>query len=250
MHIFIDCIPSKEYPWDHTPVSSTRNEAPLSLCHVCSSWRRIALQTPGLWTSLVMEVSPEDTMVVPERHSQVTSFWFSQAGHYLVDLEIGIKDQIVSNERFSTKFMIQLVLPRAKRIRSLHLSFDTLDEILYFLQYQDDNHHDHVWSFPNLEYLTLDLVTGRSVGTDMLTALQFLPKLHTVEIRPVIMYRQLDIRLPWSQLTSLTIQELPEAPFRVLMTQCLTLETGYFSIDVRSDNNLPTVEVTLERWQV
>jgi len=193
-----------------------------------------------------MEVSPYDTLVVPERHSQVASFWFSQARRHLIDLEIGTKSDLIGSDEdpidFSVNFMIQLVLPRAERIRSLHLSFGEFDDIILFLQYQDDDHPYHVWSFPNLEYLTIDLRFGNLAGEESLRALQFMPKLHTVDLRVSsgIEHNELDIHLPWSQLTSLTIQVLPECPFRVLMTQCLALETGYFSIEIDPGNGLPT----------
>jgi len=48
--------------------------------------------------------------------------------------------------------MIQLVLPRAEGIRSLGLSFMDFNDLCCFLQYR---YWDLVWSFPNLEYLTL-----------------------------------------------------------------------------------------------
>lgn len=35
-----------------------------------------------------MEVSHEETRLVPKRHSQAASYWFPQAGYHLIDLEI------------------------------------------------------------------------------------------------------------------------------------------------------------------
>jgi len=252
VQIFWFCLPLQGLsdPWDLTP-SACRNQAPLSLCHVCSSWRRIAMETPALWISLAMEVSLEDTLVVPERHGQVASFWISQAGCRLVDLWITSRSTADDDfEKFSTNFMIQVVRPRAERIRSLHLSFNTIYDLLCLLQYQDheDTLPHHVWSFPSLEYLIIDLYSFPSTARTMLTALQSMPKLHTVELSHVIVVNELIIQLPWAQLTSLTIYLIPESVFRVLMTQCPALETVHFSVrDRYFDEELLVVNVTLTR---
>lgn len=86
--IFLFCLIPKTLPLSSLP-SVCSSRAPLLLCHVCSSWRRVALQTPALWTTFTIEVFPEDTLVVPERHSEAASCWFSRSKCHLIDLEIG-----------------------------------------------------------------------------------------------------------------------------------------------------------------
>ncbi|KAJ7452122.1 hypothetical protein B0H11DRAFT_2074381 [Mycena galericulata] len=44
--IFIACLPT-----DHNSVMA-ESDAPLLLCHICSTWRSLALSTPQLWASL------------------------------------------------------------------------------------------------------------------------------------------------------------------------------------------------------
>jgi len=197
-----------------------------------------------------MRVSLEDSLVVPERHSQAASHWFSDTGCRLIDLKLSspiICDH--PDEIFSANFMIQVVRPRAERIRSLNLTFTDVYDICCFLHYQgdEDTIPQHVWSFPNLEFLTLSFFTYRAEVTK-LTAFQFMPKLHTVELYNAFSSNEPNINLPWAQLTSLTIQPIPESLFRIVIPQCSALETGCFSINGRdSDEELPIVNLTLTR---
>ena len=253
IEIFLFYLPPGRTLGRSLRVSASRRQAPLLLCHVCSSWRRIALQTPALWACLIMEVSGEDTQEVPERHSQVASHWFSQAGRHLVNLEI--VDDIDHNGpsgRYSANFMMQLVRPHVEKIRSLRLSFWDNYDICCLLQHQDDDGSfvEQVWSFPNLEYLTLELNTFRVEGA-VVTAFRSMPKLRTfvLEVRnDTILSNQLNIHLPWSQLTSSTIDGIDQFAFRILITQCLVLETGCFGITGRAEEEPPTVDIlTLTR---
>ena len=250
--IFLFCLPvlSDSDRWTVTP-SASQDQAPLLLCHVCSLWRRIALQTPALWTSLIMELSLGDSLVVLERQSQVTPFWIAQAGGHLVDLWIVTSiDADDVDKKYSSNFMIQVVHPRAERIRSLRISSRDVYDICCLLQYQhdEDTLPHHVWSFPKLEYLTLDLEEYPD-DDPVLTALHSLPKLHTVVLNNVIDFYKLNIHLPWAQLTSLTIDDIPESLFRVLMAQCPALAAGRFYFRDRDSDalELPIVDVTLTR---
>ena len=245
-YIFLLCLPIKTSGF---PTLASPKEAPLSICHVSSSWRQVALQTSALWTSLVMKVSPEDSLLVPERYSQVTSFWFSQAGNRLIDLGVTCGDPIAGDGRFSANFMILLVQPREERIRSLYLSLEDFGDLCDFLQYQDeeDTVSPHIWNFPNLEYLTLGFSFYFPEHT-VLSVFQSMPKLHIVTINDVTFSTELEIHLPWAQLTSLTIHTISETLFRILHTKCPALETGCFTIDdMNFDAELPTIDVTLTR---
>ena len=152
--------------------------------------------------------------------------------------------------------MMQVVRPHAEKIRSLHLSFGDNYDICCLLQHQDDEGSfvERVWSFPNLEYLTLKL-NALHVDSAVVTAFQSVPKLHTfvLEVNDTILPNQLNIYLPWSQLTSLTISYIDQSGFRTLITQCLALENGRFGIggsaeefsivDITTLRRLTTLEV-------
>ncbi|KAF8968576.1 hypothetical protein BDZ97DRAFT_1799095, partial [Flammula alnicola] len=47
-NIFLECLPKE--PLDQKQPDATR--APMLICHVCSSWRLVALTTPQLWAHI------------------------------------------------------------------------------------------------------------------------------------------------------------------------------------------------------
>ncbi|KAJ7675222.1 hypothetical protein B0H17DRAFT_946181, partial [Mycena rosella] len=51
--IFVACLPSHRNP------IIASDESPLLLCQICSAWRRLALSTPRLWTSVHVVVPNE-----------------------------------------------------------------------------------------------------------------------------------------------------------------------------------------------
>jgi len=174
-----------------------------------------------------------------------------QAGCHLVDLFITSPVNRAEFKEFSSNFMIQVIRPRAEGIRSLYLSFEGVYDLCCLLQYQDDEYTlpHHVWSFPNLEYLTFDLYDYPDDDT-MLTALQSMPKLHTVVVNNLNITGELIGQLPWAQLTSLEFNAIPASLFGVLMTQCPALETGGFGVrDRNGEEDLlrPIVDVSLTR---
>jgi len=255
--IFLFCLVPKTGPLS-TPPSVCSSQAPLLLCHVCSSWRQLALQTPALWTSLTIKVLPEDTLVVAERHSESASCWFSRSKSHLIELEIGQYAYLQLEEYediYSANFMIELVRPQAERIRSLCLSFQDFHDLCCVLQYQDreESLPHHAWSFPNLEYLTLNLHpydtdNDGGSGNRVLTALESMPKLRTVVLNYVTMSNEPNINLPWAQLTCLVMENVTESLWRILLTQCPALETGCFAYAERDpEETLPTVDVILKR---
>jgi len=149
---------------------------------------------------LIMQVSLEHSLLVPERYSQAASHWFPRAGRHVIDLEIIRRRNGNHTDRFSANFIIQLVWPRVERTRSLSLSLPGVDTMCDFLCHQDDEgiiSSNHVWSFPNLENLTLTLNSYHGRGAD-LPALRSLPKLRAVELNDVFSSDQLDIYLSWA----------------------------------------------------
>ncbi|KAF8351023.1 hypothetical protein F5887DRAFT_851114, partial [Amanita rubescens] len=49
--IFVQCLPKIE-PWSSIKGLSTKDVAPLLLCRICSSWRKLVLSVPRLWQRL------------------------------------------------------------------------------------------------------------------------------------------------------------------------------------------------------
>ena len=80
--IFSNCVPDKT----NVPIFS-RNNAPLLLCRVCSSWRELALATPKMWT--VVGIIIRDPDADPSTYSQVINTWLKRSGTLPLTLYLG-----------------------------------------------------------------------------------------------------------------------------------------------------------------
>lgn len=76
--IFVHCIPDGQFPLPY------RTEAPLSLTHVSSLWRSLAISTPDLWTGL--HINYKD----PAEDIPATETWLSRSGDKPLSLSIAI----------------------------------------------------------------------------------------------------------------------------------------------------------------
>ncbi|KAJ7129083.1 hypothetical protein C8R46DRAFT_682954 [Mycena filopes] len=82
--IFLACIVPLPWRWHHPGMSTKK--APLLLCQICSTWRRVALSTPRLWSSLHINVLGNSKMA--ELASAATT-WLSRSG--ILPLSISVE---------------------------------------------------------------------------------------------------------------------------------------------------------------
>ncbi|KAJ7807114.1 hypothetical protein B0H13DRAFT_590108 [Mycena leptocephala] len=126
--IFIACVSSTS---NATLDSET---APLLLCQVCSAWRRVALSTPQLWTSLhIPLLSTSKTQDLAD----IASCWLSRSGVLPLSISLIYTDvheqsdepdlsPLASLAKFSLRWKsINMVLPTFRSFESIsHLSSD------------------------------------------------------------------------------------------------------------------------------
>ncbi|KAJ7639373.1 hypothetical protein FB45DRAFT_788125 [Roridomyces roridus] len=182
--IFIHCLPTKP----SGPDSVNVREAPLLLMQVCSRWREIAVSTPELWTSLVI-----DANLRSDHTSDITTTWLQRSRSYpLSRMKIvgpieQVKDFTVLTETFRR---------HARLFRSLELnlpcdSFNKLDA--------------HRLDFPLLRELSIlasaPPADADSLDTniDMFSSVPLLEQLHMYILIPPVF-----VGLPWGQLRSFT----------------------------------------------
>ncbi|KIM47658.1 hypothetical protein M413DRAFT_206149 [Hebeloma cylindrosporum] len=108
------------YPTDLPPTG--RNINPLALCHTCSRWRRIALNTPELWTDVVFRygrgLDPYTTLDLVEE-------WYTRSGPS-TSLSLGFSPWTYHTYRSDHEEIMQavlhrLVVPYVHRFRHLKL---------------------------------------------------------------------------------------------------------------------------------
>lgn len=93
-HIFILCLP--KYPLRHPQPDLA--QAPLLLCHVCSMWRTISLNTPQLWNNFhhrlpLPRVLPSDSFLKSIRPSSLDfmEWWSKNVRGHSLSLRLALK---------------------------------------------------------------------------------------------------------------------------------------------------------------
>ncbi|PFH46871.1 hypothetical protein AMATHDRAFT_50728 [Amanita thiersii Skay4041] len=201
-HIFTFCV-SETTDLSLLPGSQQLPDEVI-LTHVCSSWRRIALSTPSLWSNILVSISDEISLFMAKE-------WVHRAGQALITMNLNLE----YIESTSYEFVVrELMYDRRFNLLILALSSLQLSEL-----------HNKLQNIKRLHIESLDLVVQvcHSHGQSSLPSLELgqsqCAHLHTVhlsshfglEINPRM------FSLPWNQLRDLKV-----GPF-VTVSQCLEL---------------------------
>ncbi|KAJ7099546.1 hypothetical protein B0H15DRAFT_820658 [Mycena belliarum] len=104
--IFQMCLPDTDY------VSPNTFQAPLLLCQVCGSWRKVALFTPSLWSSLSIRLARR-----PGLWKDFLDSWLGRSGGRPISLSItGFSQSYHFDEH-----ILKLVVKHSKRWQRLRL---------------------------------------------------------------------------------------------------------------------------------
>ncbi|KAJ7149637.1 hypothetical protein C8R46DRAFT_1358706 [Mycena filopes] len=153
--------------------------SPTLLTQVCRAWRAIALDTPKFWKAMLLM---EDTW---ERQSQIFDLWVDRSRSYPLSIEIAHRHQ----EDVSS--VLTRVLQHASRLEQLKASLPvhSMLKAPHFL--------------PILRHLDLSL--NSSPVPQEILMFSDAPQLQTVTLTDAA---ALGVVLPWSQLTSVTLNAL------------------------------------------
>lgn len=175
------------------------------------------MQTPRLWTTLVIGASPDDIRADRPRLRDAMAYWCvrADAQNTRMDLRVEVTD-LSSSLRLdrdldfpsSASFMSSLLRPWVDRIRRPHLIvFDIRDvRDLFSLEgskCEEEEKEGRVWTFANLEWLVIELEASFPHDPCVLTAFQFATQLRTASIQNGMAEEFINIILPWRHLTSL-----------------------------------------------
>jgi hypothetical protein len=220
------CLPEQCRP--------TSKQAPLLLCQISSAWRQIALGMPHLWSNLY--ISKQDFTSRPSNHhspASVAKQWLSRSG---ISAPLSLRLDYI--DRSSLAPLIQEVLiPYAHRYSNLilhgHSSISNRTcSLTPFLEMPPGR-------VDQLESLILSLddeVEGP------VTVFETAPRLRRASLTCVTFDGQVSIsvRLPWAQLTHLTLSEfLLPTVWVIIMTQCIKLQKGVFNITMLHASDEP-----------
>lgn len=254
VHIFQLCIPTN---LKLVYIKPALTEAPLLLCWICSQWRDIAMGTPQLWNCLSLHTPQDKDITLLE---EITNHWFQRAGTTPLSLKIDTIDShklphdsnYYENPQVNELFHLVLLPPHVRQIRELILSFRHFAEVPALFS-QDVDHFQNTQMPTPLHYERLEIlhIYLHEWPEDGYPDLMFqpAPSLRKVDLYHVTPPGSLNILLPWSQLTVLTIGDVGEQALMSLLAQCTNLEEGRFtlyeaSLDDRAEVS-PIVDVVL-----
>ncbi|KAF5378867.1 hypothetical protein D9615_006926 [Tricholomella constricta] len=237
--IFLACLPAELedcYP--------DQSQAPLLLCQVSSQWRTLALHTPRLWSNLVIDLCEKATSVVAlKRCTRLTKTWLRRSGSH-VPISLYFKSHSRSSDENSVieAFMTSVVVPRLHRFRELLL------DITVHGGYMPSILSHKPALFERMERFAL--ITNYMARWDInaiTLSLMSAKRLHTVNLYDVLCDAPtIPLAIPWGQLTSLKTGVVYPGPLVVILSQCINLEHGDFSV-YNPSFPIPALDVIMPR---
>ncbi|KAK6977978.1 F-box domain-containing protein [Favolaschia claudopus] len=178
--VFLHFLPP--YP---DPPSFTGLHSPICLTHVCTQWRKIALSTPRLWRAIALG---DHSWPAPEGGTALAELWLERSGD--LPLSIHVADyQDYSNGLPSTIF--SPLLPHRDRWERLILTICETTNILAIDGPMPLLHTLHI------------LLAEQGLSNPL--SIHDVPCLRTLVLDD---FGTPSVNLPWSQLTSLTLQSI------------------------------------------
>lgn len=223
---FLHCLPLLAYPHHVRPFANAstrlqvRDTGPvlLKLSQVCLSWRDIINKTPTLWAALTLFSLHSPLGAIAPRDVVRTTTWLARARDCPLTLIMHTQDSCAwRRRRFFNTFRRS-----ALRMRVLELDMTRRDLKVMAV----------ATSFPALEQLALR-VTDYYYSTPKAPIQVFAPLLREVvlyELKP-----ELEVVLPWTQLTKLTAAQYTMAACFTILSLTPNLTECRLSVYSRMD---------------
>lgn len=198
-----------EDPPHHLAMKAT--DAPVLLTQVCRSWREIAIQTPQLWTSLLLfrtRRAPEDPLAktaYDECLLGLLSMWIQRSGRMPLSFRWNDVFMCYGSPYHSEddKLMLQILRPAMQRVKFLYLYGPVLRASNLLSAHGDD--------LQTLQILSLCFTprTG-NIGNELTNQGLSIhaPRLRALHLLTDIFHREVNLPLfdmPWAQLTTLSL---------------------------------------------
>ncbi|KAK7047137.1 hypothetical protein VNI00_006802 [Paramarasmius palmivorus] len=196
---------------------------PWVVSQVCRSWRSIALSTPCLWTSVVLDIRPLGTMHPQRLASEAWRLRLQLHRSQTIPLDVTIHAQ---RDNFNHPLMI-LICTRSEQWRNLRLGGH--ESVLKSLSLVRG-------LLPALEHLTVDSDIIASIDEEEVF-FDYCPQLRTISLHG---FTSSSMKLPWHQITDFTFDRDPaaNAPGQSLLTLPPTTDKFWAVL-----SKIPNVEV-------
>jgi hypothetical protein len=201
--IFLRCLPDEpEVPKAHSP--------PLLLGRICRYWRAVAFSTPALWAKIRIEFAGT---ISPSRSTFIVD-WLKRSGDSPLTLELVLKSGLFHYETYN---LLEIIMATSPRWQTVDFQMPISYAVTSFCDFR--------LPVPCLEALTLRIVhSGRYfLPSDTLEMFTDANKLRVVHIDCSYPSIPSLLVLPWPQLKSLRLSDIPSGEFIKIMNRCPNL---------------------------
>ncbi|KAF8070615.1 hypothetical protein FPV67DRAFT_1031653 [Lyophyllum atratum] len=239
--IFLQCLPQFK-PIDTYPINYTKRckdgIAPLLLCCVCSSWRKLAISMPHLWCSLDVVVSCGAAFP----HLELVSLWLSRSGSLPISITLSQANESYKNLQTVTmvldlfkahvyrwqRIQFDLAGPRPQGLLGSSNGRAPLLEQFYMRTYKDSV----TTEVDDLQILENDVPRLSTLAVSSLPPLDFWSDPETCMIL-------------WNQLKYISVDFVPSLHEALsVLSECHSLEHCALGIDGQSYSVKPPVQIT------
>lgn len=185
--IFTFCFPEDReqepysYTWSLNVASHlqylypSENEVPLSLAHVSTLWRSVALATPKLWTRLGLHLDGRDDGVQPQALLDALLFWLERSRPLPISVCISGGEDIESNALW-------------KIVDAIIRNIGRLENLSFLMPYFIDKLYDALCcDLPHLQTICIKKGYRATIGQGRTVSLSAAPKLQSISMPGVVL---------------------------------------------------------------
>lgn len=229
--IFFDCLTEERSP--------RQDLAPLLLCHVCSVWRKVALQQSELWDEVWLlqdkKHSVDKTNTV---FTESLKLWLSGLKQREISASIRLclpsqpdEPEFNPSQPCTDPLIQRLLLPYSNKFRALSIDVSTDAELYQFFQLPPGQ-------FKTLETLRLRF-GSRLDDISSISAFEGAPRLRNlaIEIDNNFYLESINTRFPWTQITCLYLGNYMDVEtWHVIIRQCPSIQRCALGIQAMTED--------------
>ncbi|KAF7337892.1 hypothetical protein MVEN_02012300 [Mycena venus] len=224
--IFIYCLPEDDF------VTPSLTTAPLAVCGVCHQFREVALSTPRLWSSLVIDMQ----LARAAGYIDLYQMWLLRARRAPLSLAIQ-DDGEMQNPPKSVRSLLQTIAKLSPQWRNVDVDLEVdIDGLLF------SSEVDAKRAYPLLEKVALAYTNPSDFSISFCNA----PRLREIFAPVYPPVAQIDF--PWAQITTFRTCDIDLSSFLQILSNASNLVNGSFTL--RGDGStLPTSILSLDHLQ-
>lgn len=234
--IFVRCLPQSDDP------NYTVHTAPLLLCRICGDWRKVAISSPNLWTSMGVVVSLGKSRPPVEMVAQ----WLERSGTLPLTLSL-LQINEAEDNRLAAGEVLEIFKKYIHRWQDIRLNVARPEcrEI-----------GPHQRKAPLLEQLHIRSHRLEEISKQGFFGIfEEVPRLSTLSVSSItsLDYADTSLTIPWNQLTHVSVHfDMSIGVVLQMLSECQNLQIFNLGVEFAPDTlpPLPVTQTTLKTLQI